>query len=149
MAGSLMSMVPPSFSNFGRNIGSAIRGFGQDIGLSPRKRRQYTGNPHLQQRRYTGNPHLDPTPEQVQAMTSEGFFDAELAAALSGIKSKEGQLRAPRPGKFGPRKTYAKLQPPMAQFDNRSYAGVMGPRKRRMFGYNPRVGGYVGGSRKA
>jgi hypothetical protein len=140
MAGSLMSMVPPSFSNFGSNIGSAFRGLGQDIGLIPRKRR-----------RFTGNPHLDPTPEQVQAMTGEGelSFNEELAAALAGMKPQANQLRAPRPGKFGPRKTYAKPQPPMAQFDNRSYAGVMGPRKRRMFGYNPSVGGYVGGSRNA
>lgn len=110
-----MSMIPTSFSNFGKNIGNAFKGFGQDIGMMPRKRR-----------RFTGHPHLEPTPEQVQAMTGDGelSLNEELVASLAAMKPKSDQLRAPRPQAWGRKGEYAQLQPSMAETDNVQFSLV-------------------------
>ena len=139
MAGSLMSMVPPSFSNFGRNIGNAFRGFGQDIGLSPRKRR-----------RYTGNPHLDPTQQQVADLTGAAeddlSFNKELAMAMSqGMQTPSPSNRGLRPQNFGRKTKYAPLQPNMVDFNNRQFSGVMPERRRRMWEPSKRFTSYTGG----
>lgn len=118
MAGSLMSMMPASFSNFGKNIGSAFKGFGQDIGLMPRKRR-----------RFTGNPHLGPTPEQVSSMTGAAeddlSFNQELAMAMSqGMQTPSPSNRALSARNFGRKTKYAPLQPAMAETDNAQFSLV-------------------------
>ena len=113
-----MSMIPTSFSNFGKNIGSAFKGFGQDIGLMPRKRR-----------RFTGNPHLDPTPQQVSSMTGAAdddlSFNQELAMAMSqGMQTPSPSNRALAGRRVGSKTRYAPLQPPMIETDNVQFSLV-------------------------